>query len=231
MIAFSNNGALIGTLEDLSLGTKSSEKRTSISCALLPEKDVEGPPLQFYELYDKRNVAYKNTNLAKITSEQLANFQLLVRMDIQFLSSVDVEWKEPEEGVASSQASHGEKKADSAGGEGDKAGDETQELLQASQTLSILHANAPRPAATAAGSIARKEERLLRFALHTSALYGKGFDASLPSAGSHESSSVSAEHDFYDICKWDYRPGHFPLTPEGHKVEPQDQFKGGEGAK
>jgi hypothetical protein len=60
--------------------------------------------------------------------------------------------------------------------------------------------------------------------LHTSALYGidnnasgKGFDAGLPSAGLPESPSASAEHDFNDICKWDYRPGHFPLTPEGLK--------------
>jgi hypothetical protein len=151
-------------------------------------------------------------------------------MEIQYLNSVDVEWQVPVEGGESSLASHGEKDADSACAKGGKAVDsaETQELLLASQNLSFLHSNPPRPSATTAGSIARKEKRLLRFALRTSALYGKGFDASLPSAGLPESSLVSAEHDFYDICKWDYRPGHFPLTPEGlqqmkfdHYVDPR----------
>jgi hypothetical protein len=115
LIALSAKDALIGTLPDLSLGTK-TDKCTSISCALLPEQEVEGPPMQFFELYDKRNVAYKTSNLSKMTSEQMANFQLLVRMDIQYLSSVDVEWQVPEGGGASPEASREEKDADSADG-------------------------------------------------------------------------------------------------------------------
>ena len=101
----------------------------------------------------------------------------------------------------------------------DSAAAETQELSQVSQALTILQSNPPRlrESATAAGSIARNEERLLRFALHTSALDGKGCDASLPSASLPQSPPASAEHDFNNICTWDYRPGHFPLTPDGLK--------------
>ena len=158
VIALSASGALIGTRADLSLGTKSSESCTSISCALLPEKDVEGPPMQFYELYNKRNVTYKNTILSKITSDQLANLQLLVRMDIQYLSSVDVDWKEQEGGGASPEASHGAKDANPADGEGGKA------VGAADKLLTVLLA----PKMTAAGSVARDEERLIRFALRKS---------------------------------------------------------------
>ena len=224
----SSNCALIGILENLSLGTKMSEKCTSISCALLPEKDDTGPggpPQQFFEVYHRRNVIYKQTNLSKITSEQLANFQILVRMEIQYLFSVDVEWQAPEEGGASSLGSQDEGKADSGG----KAVESAPLQLD---DLSVLLTQK----SSAAGSISRNEERLIRIALLASlpasltSINGKESDAGLPSAGLTPVPSLdSAEYDIYDICgKWDYRSGHFPLTPGGlqqmkfdHEVDPR----------
>ena len=234
LIDLSLQDALIGTLPDLSVGKK-TDKCSSISCALNAEKDGDGTLLPFHELYDKRNAAYKNSNTSKMTLDQMTNFQLLVRMDIQYLGSVDVDWKEREGGGASlaasrvekdavpaedGRASRGEKDANPANDGGRKAvasdGSESQDMSssQASQALTLL---STRSSATAAGSIARNEERLLRFALRTSELNGKGFDASLPSAGLLASPSASEEHDINDICKWDYRDGHFPRTPEGLK--------------
>jgi hypothetical protein len=236
LVALSSKDALIGTLPDLSLGTK-SDKCSSITCALLPERDVEGPPLQFHELYYKRNVAYKNSNLSKMTSDQMANLQLLVRMDIQYLSSVDVEWQEG--GVASPEASHVESSGKSAdgsgtvavaaaaaaagaggggvgggGGGGGGSGGRTDQLI-----LSI-HA-APQSKNAAAGTIARNEDYLIRFALRKSKqdlsisrnVEYRG-DACCTRADPSLPASSKEVFDFSDIVNWDHRRGWFPLTPE-----------------
>ena len=253
LISLPANNALIGTLEDLSLGTKTSEKRSSITCALLPEQDVEGPPLQFYQLYNKRNVAFKNTVLSKlITLDQLANFQQLVRMDIQFLSSVDVEWQEPEGGGA-----NGAREADSADGEGGPpmAAPPAAPAAAAAvggggggggggaraEGLSILQA--PQSKDAAAGAIARNEERLIHLALRKSKqdlslacnVECRG-DACCTRADPTPSRPASppAVYDFSDIVDWDHRRGYFPLTPEAlsqmifdhtkHAVAPKHVF-------
>ena len=224
LVALSAKDQLIGTHPDLSLGTKSSEKCSSMSCALLPERDVEGPPLQFYELYNKRNVAYKNSNLSKMTSDQMANLQLLVRMDIQYLCSVDVEWQQPEGGGASLEASHGEKDADgvaaaAAAAAAEEAGAGGGGGSGGGAHLSLLHA--PQPKKAVAGSLARNEDLLIRFALHKSKQdlsisrnVECRCDACCTRADPSLPENSQAVFDFSDIVNWDHRRGFFPLTPE-----------------
>ena len=255
LVSLTANNALIGTLEDLTLGSKLSEKRSSISCALLPEKDVEGPPMQFYQVYQNRNSLYfKSITFSKTsTLDALANFQQLVRMDIQFLSSLDVEWQESEGGGASSEASNGARNADSADGEGGTAMAAPPAAAVAAagaggggggggggaEDLSIL--NTLQLKVASAGSVARNEERLIHFALRKSkqdlsiscnvecrgdACYTRA-DPALPA-------SSPEVYDFSDIVNWDHRRGYFPLTPEAlsqmkfdhteHAVAPKHVF-------
>ena len=72
--------ALLGTLSDLAVGGKTDKVCSSFTCALRPERDNGSPSLAFAEAYSRRCVTYNNTNLAKITVDQLINFQIRVRM-------------------------------------------------------------------------------------------------------------------------------------------------------
>jgi hypothetical protein len=141
----------------------------------------------------------------------MANFQLLVRMDIQYLSSVDVEWQESAGGGASSEASHGAKNAKSADGEGGNA------MGKPDDSLTVLLP----PSKPAAGSVARDEERLIRFALRKSK---QDFSISRNVECCGDACCTRADppppmlsqevYDFSDILKWDHRRGQFPRTPE-----------------
>ncbi len=114
-LGLSNTSALLGTLDDLSVGGK-SDRCSSLSCSLRPERETGSLPFQFSELYSKRCTTYNTTNLAKITEDQLINFQLLVRMEIQFLASWDVDWqpssKYGEGGANSTDTQHGDSAGD-----------------------------------------------------------------------------------------------------------------------
>ena len=83
--------ALRGTQKDLTVGGK-DDICSKFTCSLRPERDNASPPSKFSDLYSKRSTIYNETRLNKISEDQLINFQLLVRMEIQFLSGYDVEW-------------------------------------------------------------------------------------------------------------------------------------------
>jgi hypothetical protein len=157
--------ALLGTLSDLAVGGKTDKACSSFTCALRPERDNGSPPLAFAEAYSRRCATYNTTNLAKITVDQLINFQILVRMEIQYLASCDVEWQpscgKTADGGANSTGSQPGGPACSAA---HLPKDVAAEELQNAGTLSLLQ---PQPSATAAGSIASAEDRLLRDALRT----------------------------------------------------------------
>ena len=108
--------ALLGILSDLNVGGKTDKACSSFSCSLRPERETGSLPFQFSELYSKRCTTYNTTNLAKITEDQLINFQLLVRMEIQFLASWDVDWqpssKYGEGGANSTDTQHGDSAGD-----------------------------------------------------------------------------------------------------------------------
>jgi hypothetical protein len=213
--------ALLGTLSDLTVGGK-TDRASSFSCALRPEIENSSPPMQFSELYSKRCIAYNTTNLSKITGDQLINFQLLVRMEIQFLASWDVEW-EPSSG----------KMADGGAISTDSPSEDVVAKDSLSQdpakNLSLLI-----PAAPAAGSVASAEERILRYALHLSKpdltlLNGEEShrEACFPTADAQSSGSAEVEGDISDIVNWGYNRGDFPLTLQGlqqmefdHKTHP-----------
>jgi hypothetical protein len=177
IVTFSSNCALIGTLTNLSLGSRREDKCTSITCKLFPESDSGGLPTIYHEVYDRRCREYNNTNVTKITSDQLANFQSLVRMEIQYLASCDVEWSldpDSENGDGSTgpqgDGSSGPRDdADSRASPNAAASSSPSSLSQAlpRPSLSLLAQNQQHPSAfaAAAGSIARNGEHSLSLAL------------------------------------------------------------------
>ena len=230
--------ALLGTLSDLTVGGKTDKACSSFTCALRPERDNGSPPLAFAEAYSRRCVTYNNTNLAKISVDQLINFQILVRMEIQFLAGWDVEWKpssgkvaaggeistESQRGGSECSAAH-----DSQGEEGEAvaAAAENSETQKAAGNLSLLQSI---PTTTAAGSLA--EERILHYALHISkqdltSLKGEECHrkASSPAAGPQSLDSTEVEGDISDIVNWGYSRGDFPLTPQGLQLMEFDHKK------
>jgi hypothetical protein len=132
--------------------------------------------MPFSDLYAKRCTIYNDTKLHKITGDQLINFQLLVRMEIQYLASCDVEWqpscgKMADGGANSTDAQKGDLACSAAHvSQGEEsqtvAAEESQNTAQ-TETLSLLQS---KPSATAAGSIASAEDHMLRYALRISKL-------------------------------------------------------------
>jgi hypothetical protein len=182
MVNLPASSALIGIQKDMTLAKTKSERCTALSCSLRPEYRSQ-PIVPFVELYDSRYKMYNAQTLAKMTLEQLANFQFVVRMEIQFLCGWDVQWKAEGGGPA------GEGGAGAAGSQdGMAAGSASGDALTA--MLSVLPQMRPPPAATAAGTMASNEDHLLRvsFALRIS----QETYASLPSAGAPGSPAGSA---------------------------------------
>ena len=244
--------ALLGTLSDLTVGGKTDKACSSFTCALRPERDNGSPPLAFAEAYSRRCVTYNNTNLAKITVDQLINFQILVRMEIQFLAGWDVEWRPSSGKVAAGGEVSAAHDSQSEEGEAVAAAAENSESQTAAGNLSLLQSIAT---TTAAGSFA--EERLLRYALHVSkqdltslngeechrkasspaALHVSKQDltslngeechrkASSPAAGPQSLDSTEVEGDISDIVNWGYSRGDFPLTPQGLQLMEFDHKK------
>ena len=214
--------ALLGTLSDLAVGGKNDKAISSLTCSLRPERDNGSVPIPFCDLYSKRCTTYNNTALVKISGEQLINFQCLVRMEIQFLASWDVEWKPSsgktvQGGAVSTDSQHGGAACSAANdshaedGESVAAADSEKNLTDGS--LSLLQSNT---SSAAAGSFASAEDRLLRYALRVSktdltSLNGEEF----PLAGAQSPGSEEVEGDIYDIVNWGYSRGDFPLTQQG----------------
>ena len=202
--------ALLGTLSDLAVGGKTDKACSSLTCSLRPERDNGSVPISFSDLYSKRCTTYNNTALVKISGEQLINFQFLVRMEIQFLASWDVEWKPSsgktvQGGAVSTDSQHGGAACsaanDSHAEDGESvaaAADSEKNLTEGS--LSLLQSNT---SSAAAGSFASAEDRLLRYALRVSktdltSLNGEEF----PLAGAQSPGSQEVEGDIYDIVNW-----------------------------
>jgi hypothetical protein len=216
--------ALLGTLSDLAVGGKNEKPISSLTCSLRPERDNGSVPLPFSELYSKRCTTYNSTALVKISGEQLINFQFLVRMEIQFLASWDVEWKPSsgktvQGGAVSTDSQQGGPACsaanDSHGEEGESmaAAESESQKNSTDGALSLLQSNT---SSAAAGSFASAEDRLLRYALRVSktdltSLNGEEF----PLAGAQSPGSQEVEGDIYDIVNWGYSRGDFPLTQQG----------------
>ena len=221
--------ALLGTLSDLAVGGKTDKPCSSFSCSLRPERDNSSPPIAFSDLYAKRCTTYNETKLNKITVDQLINFQLLVRKEIQYLASCDVEWQPSSgknaEGGANSTGPRPEDPACSAATVSEAAERQpvaAEETQHTTQTLSLLQ---PIPSANAAGSVASAEYRLLRYALRVSKLDSTSLngeechgEACFPTAGlsgAQSLDSTEVEGDIFDIVHWGYSRGDFPLTRQG----------------
>ena len=69
--------------------SKSQSKVSTIKCSLGPNKD--GVP--FATQFETAHKDYSASNMTKMTVETLLNFHRLVYMEIQYLASVDGEWK------------------------------------------------------------------------------------------------------------------------------------------
>lgn len=155
ILNFPSTCALLGTRSDLTVGGK-DDICSSFSCSLRSERENSSPPSKFSDLYSRRCTIYNDTKLNKISEDQLINFQLLVRMEIQFLSGWDVEWQpssgNPAEGGANSTGSQPGGPACSAAhvSQGEERPSVAAEDSQTTGTLSLLQ---PKPLATAAGSM------------------------------------------------------------------------------
>ena len=221
--------ALRGTKKDLTVGGK-DDTCSHFTCSLRPERDNASPPSKFSDLYSKRSTTYNETKLNKISEDQLINFQLLVRMEIQFLSGYDVEWHpsigNPAEGGANStgsqQGDSGCSVSQGAESQPIAAKDSESQNTSQTETLSLLQ---PKPPANAAGSIASAEDQLLRYALRRSILdlnslngeecHGEACSPTAGLTGAQSSDSTEVQGDISDIVNWGYIRGDFPLTPQG----------------
>jgi len=140
--------------------TSKSDRCGSLSCKLLPEKDSAGTSIPFVELYDKRCTDYNSSNLTKISADQLGNYLLLVRMEIMYLASCDVEWADDTSSAstAAPQSIAAEGRAGASAG----AAESTLSII----TLSSLPTS--ESSAAIAGVIASHEDLLLNYALRLS---------------------------------------------------------------
>ena len=197
--------------------TSRTEKCATLSCQLLPEKESAGAQnMSFADLYERRCKDYNSCNWTKVSSENLANYLLLVRMEIQYLAGCDVEWKSDASASAGPAALL----------QPNAAADASQSKAAAPAGMSLsLVPLAPADASSKEGSIARGEAVLLSHALRISirdspisSNHGEVLTTPSPAADAGPADAVTSTtdsaFDFSNISAWGYKRGEFPLTPE-----------------
>ena len=193
--------------------TSKLEKCATLSCKLLPEKESGGAQnMSFADLYERRCKDYNSCTWSKASSDNLANYLLLVRMEIQYLAGCDVEWKSDASASAGPAALPQPNAATDAS--------QSKAAAPAGISLSLV------PPASKPGSIARGETILLSHALrisirdspissnHGEVLNPPPSSAAEAGPADPDTSTIDSAFDFSNISAWSHKRGEFPLTPE-----------------